>query len=173
MPIKSSTDFPRSVEDGGGLFSQPDWSQGDRIIPDSLAELRKPWLNLIIQNRLDKKLLAFCGSGSTDPPFTPEELVPFRLLLENFLHKHNQPVDWSIRAHQPMHLRILQAIGSIMKDEDITLFPSLLEGVSTGFLNDIPPSGIFPAGEGTSSNHTVFCSKKRSGLVIKTGGEDS
>ena len=32
--------FPYSVEDGGGLNSEPDWSKSDRGIPDSFKHLR-------------------------------------------------------------------------------------------------------------------------------------
>ena len=96
--------------------------------------------------------MAFCVSGSSDPPFTLDELRPFRNILEDFLRKNNQDVDWSIRDHQPMHLKILQAFSNIMGDRDRTLFPSLLEGVSTG--NDIPPSGICPPNEDNQVDHT-------------------
>ena len=68
------------------------------------------------------------------------------------MRKNNQDVDWSIRDHRPMHLKILQAFSNIMGDRDRTLFPSLLEGVSTG--NDIPPSGICPPNEDNQVDHT-------------------
>ena len=91
IPIKSRNDFPVSVEDGGGLYSQPDWSKPERSIPDSFETLRKQWMNLIITNRLDKKLIAFCGSGSSDPPFSAEELQPFRQMLEQFFRATATP----------------------------------------------------------------------------------
>lgn len=147
IPMKSRTAFPHSWEDGGGLSSQPDWSRPDRTLPDCFESLRKTWMHLIIQHRLDTKLLSFCGSGSTDPPFDASDLQPFRTSLETFLQAQGQQLDWSVREHQPMHLKILQSIGFIMGDEDTSLFPSLLAGVSTGFLGDIPPSGIFPKNE--------------------------
>ena len=53
--------------------------------------------------------------------------------------------DWSIRSDQPMHLEIMAALSRIMGDKDSTLFPMLREGAPTGFDNDIPPSGCFPA----------------------------
>ena len=144
IPVKSRTALPHSNEDGGGLRSQPDWSVPDRTSQDSFADLRRQWLDMIIHQRLDKKLLAFCGSGSSDPPFNTQDLAFFKQSLERFLQNQHQAIDWSIREHQPMHLKILHAFSKIMGDDDSSLFPSLLEGVSTGFLNDIPPSGIFP-----------------------------
>lgn len=154
IPVKPRDAFPHSAEDGGGRFSQPDWSKGERNIPDCFSELRRKWLDMIIHNRLDKKLMAFCGSGSPEPPFTMEDLSPFRTVLEEFLLACGQPIDWSVREHQPMHLKILQAFSNIMGDEDQSLFPSLLEGVSTGFHHDIPPSGIFPPNDDPRDNGT-------------------
>ena len=84
IPVKAPDAFPRSQEDGGGLFSQPDWSQSGRNVPDSFAALRKSWLNRIISQRLDKKLLAFCQLESPDPPFSDEDLLPFRQDLVQF-----------------------------------------------------------------------------------------
>ena len=89
-------------------------------------------------------LLAHIQSGSPDPPFSKEQLIPFVQDLEAFLGQHNIQPDWSGREHQPMHLQILAALHSIMGDPDTTLFPSLLAGVRTGFGPSIPPSGIFP-----------------------------
>ena len=40
IPIKAIDAFPYSVEDGGGLNSEPDWSKSDRTIPDSFKHLR-------------------------------------------------------------------------------------------------------------------------------------
>ena len=73
LPVKAPDAFPRSQEDGGGLFSQPDWSQSGRKIPDTFASLRKSWLDRIISKRLDKKLVAFCQLESPGPPFSEDE----------------------------------------------------------------------------------------------------
>ena len=63
-------------------------------------------------------------------------------------------LDWQVRAHQLMHLNILESFSHIMGDDDTSLFPSLMEGVSAGFLADIPPSGIFPPNESTAPEDT-------------------
>ena len=46
-----------------------------------------------------------------------------------------------------MYLSIMHALQSFMPDEDIPLFPCLIEGVSTGFHNDVPPSNCFPVND--------------------------
>ena len=52
--------------------------------------------------------------------------------------------DWSIREHQPMCLHIMHGLSKIMQDPDQALFPSLIDGVGTGFQHDIPLSNCFP-----------------------------
>ena len=46
-----------------------------------------------------------------------------------------------------MYLSIMHALQSCMPDEDIPLFPCLIEGVSAGFHNDVPPSTCFPVND--------------------------
>ena len=147
LPVKKVSDFPRSSEDGGGMFSVPDWSMAPRTAEDSFHELRKQWMSLVIHHRLDKKLVAFCQNSSADPPFNDADLVPFRTSLEHFFRVHDLEPDWTVRAHQPMHLQILQAFSQIMQDTDSDLFRHLTQGVSTGFQQDFPPSGCFPVND--------------------------
>ena len=84
LPIKHVEDFPFSQVDGGGNISQPDWSRADRTTPDHFPFLRKAWLQRIISSRMDKMLLAHIQSGSPDPPFSKEQLIPFVQDLERF-----------------------------------------------------------------------------------------
>ena len=98
--VKEFTDFPISQEDGGGLHSQPDWSRPDRIEHDHFHDLRQTWLQRIIQQRLDKILLAHVGSENPQPPFSSEQLHPFVEDLENFLRARSITPNWVVREHQ-------------------------------------------------------------------------
>ena len=42
-----------------------------------------------------------------------------------------------------LHLNILQSLSKFLGDEDNGLFDSLIEGIPTGFQDDIPPSNCF------------------------------
>ena len=149
MPMKRLSDYPFAQIDGGGAFSHPDWSQDQRHEQAWFHELRTSWMRRIISDRLDKILVSHIASGSLSPPFSQPILQPFKDDLERFLVSHGQQPDWTIRDHQPIHLRILLSLQRIMHDFDFTLLPSLLEGVRTGFSTAIPPSGIFPQKEPT------------------------
>ena len=149
MPIKQLSDYPFAQIDGGEAFSHPDWSQDQRQEQDWFHEFRTSWMRRIVSDRLDKILLSHVASGSSLPPFSQAILQPFKEDLEKFLVSHGHQPDWSVRKHQPIQLRILHSLQRIMHDFDFTLFPSLLEGVRTGFSTAIPPSGIFPHEEPT------------------------
>ena len=144
IPLKSLHDFPFASTDGGGYPSNPDWSQGDRLERDWFHSLRTEWLRHIIDQRLDKQLLAHLSLGKSTAPFQDDQLQFFRTSLDKFLVSHAQVPDWSVREHQPMYLHILHSLQLIMQDRDVALFPSLLAGVKTGFLGDIPHSNVFP-----------------------------
>ena len=126
LPSKGHDDFPKSSEDGGGLFSLPDWSQANRQAVDSLKHLRTTWRQMILDQRLDRKLLAYVAQGPCpEPPFSDETLQPFMQVLHEFILSHGISPDWSAREHQPMQLGILSALSTIMSDKDITLFEAL------------------------------------------------
>ena len=147
IPIKQLHELPVSYEDGGGLFSEPDWSRPHRSVPDCFHDLRQQWVQIVLKNGLANKLKTFFASGDVQPPFNEQDIQPFKQSLSEFIQKHDMIPDWSIRSDQPMHLEIMAALSRIMGDKDSTLFPMLREGAPTGFDNDIPPSGCFPIAE--------------------------
>ena len=93
--------------------------------------------------------MRFLHEGEASPPFSEEDIQPFRDLLSQFLEQNHQHVSWEIREDQPLHLSILQQMSVCMKDADTTLFPALQDGVSTGFDGDIAPSSCFPVASST------------------------
>ena len=148
LPIKGRCDPPISYEDGAGLWSLPDWSLPGREDPDTFQSMRQAWVQKILESRLDKQLLLYFSQDvHAAPPFSDEVIQPFRNLLIEFFTQQGISLDWTVREHQPMHLMILQAFGLVMKDRDTTLFPSLINGVMTGFRNNIPVSGCMPVND--------------------------
>ena len=77
IPIKQLNELPVSYEDGGGLFSEPDWSRPHRSVPDCLHDLRQQWVQIVLKNGLVNKLKAF--------------LLPvmFSLLLMTMIFNHS------------------------------------------------------------------------------------
>ena len=134
LPIKGRCDPPISYEDGAGIWSLPDWSLPGREDPDTFRSLRKAWVQRILHLKLDKQLMVyFSQSEHSSPPFTDDVVQIFRKLLIEFFNQHGIQLDWTIRAHQPMHLLVLKAFSDLMHDRDDTLFSSLVNGVVTGF----------------------------------------
>ena len=154
IPKKGLTDFPVSYEDGGGLFSQPDWSRPHRQEANMFQHLRKSWIDRILATKLHHKFLQFLQTDDSSPPFSEDDIQPFRDILSEFLAAHGRTVSWDIREDQPMHLSVLQQLSSYMQDADTTLFASLQEGVSTGIDKDIPPSTCFPVASNSMENAT-------------------
>ena len=149
IPKKGLHDFPISYEDGGGLSSQPDWSRPYRQETDFFHSLRKSWMDRIFDNKLHYKFLRFLHEDEASPPFSDDDIQPFRDLLSNFLEKNQRKVSWDIREDQPLHLSILQQLSIFMNDADETLFHALQNGVSTGLDGDIAPSSCFPVASST------------------------
>ena len=104
--------------------------------------IRNHWIPKILDKRLHHQIVGHFQQRKVDPPF-PESLVKeFRESLDGLLPLQ-EPLDWQVRPDQPLCLHALAAISTYMKDPDTALFPSLIEGVSTGFRDQIPPSNVF------------------------------
>ena len=143
IPMKVLSDHPQAFQDGGGLFSFPDWSYPRGPTADIFRDLRQSFFKLILDNSFHKRIICHFHRQDSAPPFSPDELEPFREILEHWMTQHGMEVDWSVREHQPMHLGILHAFSKFMNDADGELFPHLIQGVPTGFADDIPPSNCF------------------------------
>jgi len=87
----------------------------------------------------------FMQNHSNTPPFSDEDLSPFRQSLNDFLGSKGFDPNWTIRDDQPLQLGILSALSQLTTDADTSLFKMLTDGAPTGILGDIPPSTCFPA----------------------------
>lgn len=143
IPVKSLSQPPHTLNDGGGLTSTGDWSTSFPQ-PNRFKKLRQEWTDLILQQQLHKHLTQRLRSASSDPPFDDALVHIFRDSLQRCLTDVSH-WDWSVDPDQPFCLHAMQALSELMQGPDIHLFPSLLAGVPTGFNHDIPPSHVFTA----------------------------
>ena len=151
LPIKGVYDPPFSRQDGAGLNSQSDWSC-PHAFADSFQTLRKNFFREIMDKRLDRQIMGAFHNRQNDPPFTPEQLLPFKVCVEEFLMAQGFQPDWSVPPDQQLCLHILQRLCECMQDTDRSLFPYLIAGVPLGINETITPSGCFPL----TQNETPF-----------------
>ena len=111
--IARSPPFVR--QDGGGLNSCGDWSHPPSKTSDVFQVLRQHWIHQIISQRLDKQLTHHFQNRIDSPPFSEEQLRPFKLWLEEFLEANGEAANWTIPADQPMHLFILHRVFSELR----------------------------------------------------------
>ena len=140
---KDYQDQPFARQDGAGFVSQGDWSAPHRG-HDIFGCLRKKFFQLIVDGRLDKQIVASFSQHSDMPPFTEEQLQPFRALLGEFLEAQGHVPDWSVPSGQQICLHILHQLSLCMEDPDVAIFPYLLDGVPIGSDVPITPSHCFP-----------------------------
>ena len=75
--------------------------------------------------------------------FTPEEVEVLRKEVLLFLSSKGFVCDDSVMDNQPFLLSVWQALSALTSDQDVELPRLLLEGVSTGIVQPIPPSGVW------------------------------
>ena len=83
FPIKSQSAVPFSRQDGGGFASQADWSAGHKFA-DCFQTLRRNFFRQIMQDRLDQVILRSFTNRADAPPFSMEQVAPFKRFLDEF-----------------------------------------------------------------------------------------
>eukprot|EP00435_Cladocopium_sp_Y103_P020961 s1968_g5.t1 len=137
---RETAEYPEQL---ATAFAQADWSASHRF-SDCFQTLRKNFSNQILHLRLDQVLMRSFLERSDSPPFTMEQLTPFRAFIDEFLLAQGVVPNWTIPSDQNLSLFILQQLSSCMDDPDTALFPYLIEGVPLGIHEDIAPSKCFP-----------------------------
>ncbi|CAE7785030.1 unnamed protein product [Symbiodinium sp. CCMP2592] len=142
IPKKPRSSTPTAAQDGGGIYSLPDWSLGPRYQSDSLHDLRKEWQSWLLQNRIPLRLQRHIAEASNKPLFSEEETEWLRSSFKRFSDAHSPCQDWnfSVKEGQPYCLSALERLSTMLGDKDTSLFPALQKGVPTGFDGDIPRS---------------------------------
>ena len=145
LPCKDRAAFPRANQDGGGIFSYPDWSVPPPGVEDVFRDVRHTLTKLLLELRVPARLRKHVSDKSELPLFTKAEVQGIRELFQTWLLEKcpNASFDWSVPDHQPYCLSALACLSEVLGDKDIYLFSSLLEGVPTGFAADIPKSHVF------------------------------
>lgn len=143
LPVKSATATPFSRQDGGGFASQADWSSSHNF-EDCFQVLRRNFFRQIMQDRLDQVVLRSFMNKADAPPFSLEQVAPFKRFLDEFLLAQGLEPNWTVPKDQNLCLYILQHMCVCMNDPDTALFPYLIEGVPLGIHEEITPSGCFP-----------------------------
>ena len=135
LPCKDVASPPFVRQDGAGFPSKGDWS-GPHNFEDCFQTLGKNFFRSILSARLDQTLLRAFNEQQAEPPFSEEQLLPFKRFLDEFLLAQGIQPDWSIPPDQQL--------CHCMQDPDSDLFPFLISGVPLGINEDILPSKCFP-----------------------------
>ncbi|CAE7244381.1 unnamed protein product [Symbiodinium sp. CCMP2592] len=131
IPKKPRSSTPTAAQDGGGIYSLPDWSLGPRYQSDSLHDLRKEWQSWLLQNRIPLRLQQHIAEASNKPLFSEEETEWLRSSFKRFSDAHSPCQDWnfSVTEGQPYCLSALERLSTMLGDKDTSLFPALQKGV--------------------------------------------
>ena len=131
------------MRDGGGVASDADWYYPRA--PDSIKQLRRMWLQRIDEYDLVPRLARALNlsSGERKAMLSEQEITVLRGDLITFLSKHGICRTGKIVPGQPLALELWDGLFCLTQDLDTDL-PSLLDqGVPTGIVHTIPPSGVW------------------------------
>ena len=142
IPRKLRSAPPFGAQDGGGIYSLPDWSYAPRYAADQLQALRKEWQQWLLEKHVPARLSQHVSAHLETPLFTEAETAWLRDSFCRFSATLSPSSGWDfeIAQGQPYCLTALERLSTILGDKDTSLFPALQQGVPTGFDDDIPRS---------------------------------
>ncbi|CAE7840267.1 unnamed protein product [Symbiodinium sp. CCMP2592] len=160
VPKKPRSSTPTAAQDGGGIYSLPDWSLGPRYQSDSLRDLRKEWQSWLLQNRIPLRLQQHVAEASNTPLFTEEETEWLRSSFKRFSDAHSPCQDWnfSVTEGQPYCLSALERLSTLLG------IHSYLDD-KLRFTGCPPGMGISPGSTLLSARHKPLKSKEDLALV--------
>ena len=74
-----------------------------------------------MQDRLDQVIMRAFSERWEHPPFSMEQIAPFRNFLDEFLMAQGMVPDWTVPKDQDIALFILQQLCKCMNDPDETI----------------------------------------------------
>ena len=133
------------LKDGGGIDSTADWYLPKGV--DLLAELRSQFLELVCEWQLLPRLRSHVAQASREPLLCEDEVQCVRQRLADFLMSKGFefPCKVEVPPGQPLTLDLWRALLLFCDDIDVKLPGILREGVPTGILEDVLPSGVWRA----------------------------
>ena len=84
LPIRPAQDFPTATQDGGGIYSVPDWTTPQWSGPDIFKKLRGDLLDFFAKRRHVARLRKHVREASSQPLFLEEEVDQLRGLWESW-----------------------------------------------------------------------------------------
>ncbi|CAE7223898.1 unnamed protein product [Symbiodinium sp. CCMP2592] len=163
LPIRPVDDLPTGQQDGGGIYSQPDWTSPPAGYKDVFRQLRRDMWDFFKQQGMFDRLRKHVSTSANEPIFTPHEVATLRSIWESWFRAQGftETVSWAIAQDQPYALEALALLSKALGDRDTALWHDLQCGVPTGIAGDISLSNCFlpmPADFDPDSHDVQVCS---------------
>ncbi|CAE7643123.1 unnamed protein product [Symbiodinium sp. CCMP2592] len=145
LPIRPLNDFPTGQQDGGGIYSQPDWTSPPAGSKDTFRQLRQDMWGFFKEHKLFDRLRKHVSQSSQEPLIQQHELPALRSIWEDWFRAQGftDSVSWEVAPDQPYCLQALELLSKALDDRDVALWKDLQAGVPTGVDGDISMSNCF------------------------------
>ncbi|CAE7674243.1 unnamed protein product, partial [Symbiodinium sp. CCMP2592] len=142
LPIRPLNDFPTGQQDGGGIYSQPDWTSPPAGSKDTFRQLRQDMWGFFKEHKLFDRLRKHVSQSSQEPLIQQHELPALRSIWEDWFRAQGftDSVSWEVAPDQPYCLQALELLSKALDDRDVALWKDLQAGVPTGVDGDISMS---------------------------------
>ncbi|CAE7493807.1 unnamed protein product [Symbiodinium sp. CCMP2592] len=127
LPVRPLNDFPTGQQDGGGIYSQPDWTSPPAGQKDTFRQLRQDLWGFFKQHKLFDRLRKHVSESSQKPLIQQHELPALRAIWEDWFRAQGfaDSVSWEIAPDQPYCLQALELLSKALDDRDVELWKDL------------------------------------------------
>ena len=144
LPLTKSGAALKPVQtcDGAGVHSTADWTATDK--PDLFLDLRDRLWHFAHEHRVDSIIVDHIQQQKDGEPLSLQQFAPFMQLTDNWFRERGFSPCWSVDPGQSFRLNLLQSLVAVTQDPDLTLIAALKQGVPTGVLQPLEPTGLWP-----------------------------
>ena len=145
LPHRPVDDFPVAQQDGGGIYSSPDWTSPPPGVSDIFRGLRNELMQFFATRGVFDRLRKHVAESSRQPLFDEAEVSAMRGFWESWFRSQgfSEDISWQVPEDQPYCLYALEKLSQALHDRDAALWPDLQAGVPTGVDGDISMSNCF------------------------------
>ncbi|CAE7785472.1 unnamed protein product [Symbiodinium sp. CCMP2592] len=132
LPVRPLNDFPTGQQDGGGIYSQPDWTSPPAGTKDTFRQLRQDMWGFFKEHKLFDRLRKHVSESSQEPLIQQHELPALRAIWEDWFRAQGftDSVSWEVAPDQPYCLQALELLSKALDDRDVELWKDLQAGVA-------------------------------------------
>ena len=121
LPPRPVDDFPVAQQDGGGIYSCPDWTSPPPGVSDVFRDMRNELMQFFATHGVFDRLRKHVAESSRQPLFNEAEVSAMRGFWESWFRSQgfSEEISWRVPEDQPYCLFALEKLSQALHDRSV------------------------------------------------------